>query len=265
MVDAVAALLSGAPGYAEVSPCPALRPYVRCIWTLCDPRPATNFERVLPDGCCEVILNHADPFRTQDGVQPLWMAVGELRGPLAIAPTGEARLIGIRFEPGGLFPFLGGRSVAELNDGFEGLEGALREALRCARSVAAIEVALLDRLGPSSGFVRAAARAIRASRGQVEIGQLADELRVGARNLERAFAREVGLAPKFLARVERFQAVLRSIGSGPPPAWAELAQSCGYSDQPHLIRDFTRFAGTSPAAYLRETHGLNDQFVGNVQ
>ncbi len=265
MADTVRALLDGLEGYVEIAPRPELRPFVRCIWTLGEASPSLDLEPVLPDGCCEIILNHGDPFRSEAGVQPLWIAVGQLRRPLSIAATGVARLVGIRFEPGGLFAFLGGQSLGELTGTSVDLEGSLREALRGARVVASIESALLDRMRPGSGFVRAAVGEIRRSGGVIAIGELARRLDVNGRTLERAFAREVGIGPKLLARVERFQGVLRAIGNRRDPDWAAVALGCGYFDQAHMIRDFKGLTGTSPAAFQAAAHGLNDRFVGIVQ
>jgi len=33
--------------------------------------------------------------------------------------------------------------------------------------------------------------------------------------------------------------------------WAQLALTCGYFDQSHLINDFEEFSGLSPTEYLR--------------
>jgi AraC-like DNA-binding protein len=33
--------------------------------------------------------------------------------------------------------------------------------------------------------------------------------------------------------------------------WAHLAADLGYSDQAHLVRDFTQTVGVSPTAYAR--------------
>jgi AraC-like DNA-binding protein len=59
------------------------------------------------------------------------------------------------------------------------------------------------------------------------------------------------MTPKLFARVLRFDSALRGLRSGAGSGWAELADACGYSDQAHLSRDFTAFAGSPPEAFWR--------------
>jgi AraC-like DNA-binding protein len=59
----------------------------------------------------------------------------------------------------------------------------------------------------------------------------------------------VGLAPKLYCRVLRLQRALRLAAAEPGTPWAELALAAGYSDQPHLNRDFAELAGMSPGTY----------------
>ncbi len=69
------------------------------------------------------------------------------------------------------------------------------------------------------------------------------------RTLQRLFATQVGISPKLLARITRFQRVFRS-WQQEPNALARVAAACGYFDQSHLVRDFRDFAGAPPAAFL---------------
>ena len=57
------------------------------------------------------------------------------------------------------------------------------------------------------------------------------------------------MTPKLLARILRFQHAIGLIGSG--SGWAEVAATCGYYDQAHLIRDFNQFAGAAPGEFAR--------------
>jgi hypothetical protein len=61
---------------------------------------------------------------------------------------------------------------------------------------------------------------------------------------------EIGLPPKVLARVARFDRARRLLGRSTPPA--EVAALTGYYDQAHLNRDFKEMAGCSPTTWLAE-------------
>lgn len=238
--------------YREFVPRTPLRDHVRCVWTLRSP--GGELERVLPDGTCEIVLNRADPFRHEGRIQPRAMVVGQMLRFMEIEPTGAVDLVGIRFRPGGLFPFLRA-PMAELTGGWADLGDIDRGLWRDLEGARGPEQALLDRLRPANGAVTAAVAAIE--RGEQRIDRIARDLAVHPRRLERVFEREVGVAPKLLARIVRFRGVLRGTGD-----WATVAQACGYYDQAHLIRDFREFAGEPPTAYFARRHPMSDAFVG---
>ena len=96
--------------YSETKPRSPLCRFVECFWPLeSDARPSDS-ERILPDGCIELILNFGAEFsqhcEEQRKLQPRNFLVGQMTGPILISPTGVVRLIGIRFHPGGTVPFL---------------------------------------------------------------------------------------------------------------------------------------------------------------
>ncbi len=80
--------------YREFYPKPPLNRFVECFWTLeseeC-PQPIQT-ERILPDGCVELILNFGAEFLQdndtgQMGRQPRRFVVGQMTRPILISPT----------------------------------------------------------------------------------------------------------------------------------------------------------------------------------
>jgi transcriptional regulator GlxA family with amidase domain len=108
--------------------------------------------------------------------------------------------------------------------------------------------------------VRAAVRCILRTHGSVQIDALAAALGMNARGLQRRFEGWVGLTPKTLARLARFQHVFHALQLG-DDAWAGIAVRCGYYDQSHLLRDFRDFAGESPAALLSRELPITHAFT----
>ena len=84
---------------------------------------------------------------------------------------------------------------------------------------------------------------------------LAAEIGCSRKTLTAQFRAQYGIAPKTAARLARFERVIAACGGGAPD-WAGIAQQAGYFDQPHMIRDFTGFAGLTPSQYAaRLTQG----------
>lgn len=245
--------------YREWAPPSAIRDQVEAIWSLAGhAEPSDAPQRILPDGCAELILNFADPVVQETGGpvrQPALMFVGQITGPLHIRPTGRVDLLGIRFRPGGaaaLTPVpqheLVDRTVP-LADIARGVAKLLApafdsddEATRIERTTGALDRSLDSR----RTVVAESADALVRQWGMIPVGVLAAGAGLGARQLERRFLDEVGMTPKRLARISRFQRVFQAMERR-PIGWTRVAAECGYYDSSHLVRDFREFAGEAPS------------------
>jgi AraC-like DNA-binding protein len=268
--------------YCEIKPSPPLRRFVECFWTLAGGTlegggsAAAAPERILPDGCVELILNFGDQFvQHLDGkkqTQPRNFVVGQMTGPILISPSGKVELFGVRFNPGGTRPFLPvpanefTDSVVDLGSFSSTFE---RELLRVceprrtlAGRIAAADAYLCERLVNTEVPLQLIklTTSIIDRRGVVSVDQLASSAGVSSRQLERRFLREVGIGPKLLARIVRFQQVFRAVEHC-DSAWAEVAVECGYYDQAHLIRDFNQFAQQTPAVLFASQSSLTESFT----
>lgn len=97
---------------------------------------------------------------------------------------------------------------------------------------------------------------LQRSRGRIPVGVLAGRIGVSARHLTTLFRREVGRTPKTVAMLMRFEYATARIAAATRGAigvdLAGIAADAGYADQAHLTREFVRFAGVSPRAWLAE-------------
>jgi AraC-like DNA-binding protein len=181
-------------------------------------------------------------------------------------------VIAIRFHPGGTVPFVSiamheiTDRIIDLNSLCSRLEGQLLCASLGLKSskdrVAEIERVLIYSLMASkqeSSTLMLAAEIVE-SGGLTSVDQLAQDAGISTRQLERRFLNEVGLGPKLLSRIMRFQQVFRAVENC-DGAWAPVAVECGYYDQAHLIRDFNQFAKQTPAVLFAEQTALTEAFT----
>jgi AraC-like DNA-binding protein len=256
--------------YHEIHPRAPLNSFVECFWTLEGDGPSTDAmpERILPDGCVELILNFGDRFsqytNTHRKLQPRHFLVGQMSGPILISPNGAVQLLGIRFHPGGTSPFFR-VPMTELTDRIVELgaiSSELERELLLAEKTHVIESVLLARLlrGRYDSSSMTLAAQIVSSAGCISIDRLATKAGISSRQLERRFMRDIGVGPKLLSRILRFQQVFRAV-ERVDPEWASIAVDCGYYDQAHLIRDFNQFAGQTPAVLFSQQSALTESFT----
>jgi len=97
--------------------------------------------------------------------------------------------------------------------------------------------------------VRIALHLIQRSRGAMRVREIACRCALSCRQLERLLRVWVGISPKPLARIARFQAALVSAGEQPASDWTYVAAEQDYVDQAHLIHEFSAFTGASPTRF----------------
>jgi AraC-like DNA-binding protein len=230
------------------------------------------------------VFHTGDPFDqyNTDGTvqrQPLALLVGQMREHLTIKPTGHVRVLGIRFWPGGAYPFVSvpQHEIAGQVLPLESIWGKIGCELHSriadiddpADSVREVERLLVSRLYECKRLDDALLKTtalILQSGGCVPVEILADNLGIGLRKLDRMFNARVGLTPKELCRVIRFQQVFKLLERDLQERnWAQIAIECGYYDQAHFIKEFSTFAGQAPTAYFAGQNAISDYFTASQQ
>ncbi|MGH6891882.1 MAG: helix-turn-helix domain-containing protein [Dongiaceae bacterium] len=122
-------------------------------------------------------------------------------------------------------------------------------------------MARLARGRPMSPDVAWALKNLQASHGARSIGALSRDLACSRKTLIQRFHAQVGLSPKAVANILRFEFAVERIRSADEQSWADLAVDCGYYDQAHFNRDFRRYSGRTPrefrAALLPDGGGVS--------
>jgi AraC-like DNA-binding protein len=86
--------------------------------------------------------------------------------------------------------------------------------------------------------------------GRLPLKEVAGECRLSVSHFSRAFRRTVGAAPHNWLLTHRIEAAKEKLRDG-RSSLSEVALACGFADQSHLTRVFTRFVGVSPGAWRR--------------
>jgi len=234
------------------------------FWYMEAYNPTHSRELTLPDGSAEMIIDLGeDVIRLFDrNNHELVFGHAIVCGPhsdyFVINSTSESRVIGIHFKPGGIHPFLKER-IDEIHNThlplhalwgsrISGLRDELLDSLVPEKMFRVLERRLLS-LAMKDLERHPAVQYVLSNLHGCQIAEIIEQIGISHRRLNQLFRKEVGMTPKRLSRIYRFQEVLRNIHSGENRSWTHIAVDCGYYDQAHFIKDFQSFSGLNPGDY----------------
>jgi AraC-like DNA-binding protein len=215
-----------------------------------------------------LVISFGDPFAIGLGRVPGGndrygsFAAGLFAGPVVIDSFGASNCVQINFTPLGARRFFG-MPMSELTDRMIPLDGILGNEGTALRERLGNESEWQARFDLVEGFVRSrlarnvaprtevdwAYRCLTESQGRAKIASIAQSVGWSRKHLAKCFAENVGLGPKMLARIIRFNAALKFAQGGDENGWADISAACGYADQAHLTREFREFSGQTPTAW----------------
>jgi AraC-like DNA-binding protein len=261
--DPFSAPAAGGQSYVERPPAPALRKLASLVWVQQVGRDAPPYvHRRIPNGAAELVCRVGSAPRV----------LGPLTEPVVEVLQPGTTIVGVRFVPGA-FPAVAGQPASEVVGvalDAEELWGRSAAALgdevdRAASpqdALAAVQLQVLERARggePPDRLVSEAVRGLMPWR-SVDVTSLRASLHISETQLRRRCRTAIGLAPKALHRMLRFQGFLalvqQAIAQGraaTDDGLGMLALRAGYADQPHLTRECLRLTGVSPRVFIAET------------
>ncbi len=179
---------------------------------------------------------------------------------------GKTTILNIHFKPPGFFHIFNtspkevldkmGNNNEFLANEIDVLHEEMQEAKNNLECIKLLELYLIKKLFSQkpkykhTGIVQASEFLLR-QKGIFPIKKLASDCNMTVQTFEVQFMEQVGINPKQFSRILRFGAAVNLKLYSPWQSWTSVAQSCGYYDPMHLIKDFKEFSLLSPQAFMK--------------
>jgi AraC-like DNA-binding protein len=258
--------------YQTFKPHTDLQTIVKCYWTLEVPaQQEAQRQLILPDGCVDMCFTLGNDIKryTNDNdfiIQPRQLLLGQITEQFYIEPTGYVDTFAIRFYPYGFANFIDlplnelSNKETPLSKLFgdekaDQLNQEIIQAKTTSERITIIEKFLIDRLNNKAtidNIVKSTIDAMLSSKGSQPLHTILKNDSTKRRQLERNFAKQIGLSPKQLSKAIRLQATLQMLLNKTTETLTDIAYENEYYDQTHFIKDFKEFTGITPKEFLTD-------------
>lgn len=263
--------------YMEFEPCDALKPYIRCFWgsaktVVQEKNPIDTIDIVTPDTCMDIIftadLSHNKFDNCFCGIDDrTFIAQNHHQTKKTFFR------FAIRFYPWGASMFAEESMKNTKNAFFDAgchfpgikmeIEKRLFDVNHIRQLIPIAEKVLLDHFQEDhqNPIVLQAVSKILENRGNLSMIDLRQEVLIGSRQLERLFLEYIGVSPKSLASMVRYQYLWNELLYHKDFNIADAVYQYGYSDQAHLCHDFKKYH----SMHISDARKYAIQNVGNLQ
>lgn len=251
----------------QITPITPLAHLVRHFLILESPGTEKTLHRLIPDGNPGLVFHYGAPIHPF----PKSFAYGQVTRPHNIVSTGKLATFIVVLRPHALTPLTGlpaytfTDTAIALQDIWGPKANLLEKQMVNASDhqtrVEQIQAFLLQKITHRPSGNELIEHSLRHLEEQQNpnIEQLAGQLSIGRRTLERTFGAAIGISPKQFAGIIRTQHFLKALSQTHTENITQLAYEFGYYDQSHLIRDFKTKTGITPGKYFaaKDTLALN--------
>ncbi len=249
-----------------------LTSYVETIIYFKDFQPEHSKERVIPTGHVFLIFE-LDGFERQvfdpKTLQPLhtftkvWIS-GMHRHFLTISAHADSEMLAIQFKPDGAFPFFH-KPISDLNEKIVAAELIFGDSILSLREKVLSANGYADKFAVVRQYLQQRFDEKRVP--PVELRNFITEIIKhplqplhnvmqsyphSAQYLLRQFKKYVGLRPKYLLRILRFNQMMKQISNREELVWTDVAYQNGFFDQSHFIKEFKHFSGFNPKEFMEQ-------------
>ena len=248
-----------------------LSPYVAFIWVFESSFgvPIADSRIIVPDGRAKIIVPYRNSLcaavntRLLNAKEHQIFLVGIQSNPTTIASTAtDTGTIGVELTPKGLYHFFN-LSMHEITNrmvSFEelfGPQGArlqhrVGDAEDPQEKIVLLQTALTHLLQKNEkeyALLDHTLDMLAQTHGMMRVQELAAQTGYTKRYLDRLFKEHVGVSPKSLASILRFQALYEVWMQQKSPTFFRNHWPAYYYDQSHFIKEFKRFTGFTPQQY----------------
>ena len=256
-----------------VQPRKELRPYIESLWVFesANGIPLTDRSLAVPNGCSKLIIPYENSLsgisESRTGVSRehgLYFVGNRIKATLIHSNMRKTGFIGIEFSPHGAFPLFGipmsetvdekifdsevlfGRWGKETRETLCNLEGVDQKV-----SFIQDELVKLSRGSRRSNRITEfCVNALKLAHGRIPIRELELQTGYSRRYLDLLFKQHVGLPPKVLAGIFRFQMFYRKWAQGVPYEILKERLYDYFYDQAHFSKEFKKMTGHSPREFM---------------
>lgn len=243
--------------YMEFEPCEELKPYIKCFWGSRLPYKERKTDSpvqgiVTPDTCMDIIFTidftNNQIYDSFCGIDNQTFVTHSINVEERLVST-----FAIRFYAWSAVLFSEESMRDTKNAFFEAgyhfsklkreIEPLLFDVINIADRIRLAEQFLLSHIHREreNHILMDAVTEILLSKGTMEIGELSREIHTSSRHLERLFRENIGISPKQLSSLVRYQYVWNDVLFQPHFQVLDAVYQYGYTDQSHLLYDFRRF------------------------
>jgi AraC-like DNA-binding protein len=245
-----------------------LNQWVQFVWISKGENDTTK-SKILPNGVIELILNFGNRQKTLDTntlktdkyFKNYWVA-GLQNRPIIIQSLTDTNLLGIRFLPGGAYPFFK-FPVSKLSDTVVEADWMKEELKELRKSIPdlsdhkeitrIVEKYLWTKFDGScltNESVMYVANKIYFSDEDLFISDLVRKAGYSHKHFISLFKNQVGTSPKNLQRIVRLQKIIRLAKEKPNAKWNDILYQFQFHDAAHFAHDFKNLTGMTPDKYL---------------